>query len=69
MAFTIKQWRNVRGKTQREVAEHFGVTIPTISRWESAPEELSVILLSKIAEFYGVEFKDLHFDALANHKM
>lgn len=46
--------RKLRGKTQREVAEHFKVDTGTVYRWESGIIELTLPTLEAAAELLQV---------------
>lgn len=35
MEYTLKQWRNIRGVSQEQLAEAIGITNQTISNWET----------------------------------
>ena len=69
MALTIKQWRRLRDISQEQMANDFGVTRQTILNWETKPESLSIATVKRLAEYFGVEFGDIRFDALEDDKM
>lgn len=55
----LRQLRNERELTQALVAETFGVSNRTVSRWENGANLPDISVLLEIAEFYGVELIEL----------
>lgn len=68
MALTIRQWRRVKDLSQEQMANDLGVTRQTIANWENKPELLSIAAVSRIAEYFGVAFGDIRFDATEDNK-
>lgn len=50
----IKELREDRDKTQREVASYLGVAQNTYSNYENGVREIPLALLMKLAEYYDV---------------
>ena len=50
----IRQERERRGWTQRQLAERAGVPQPTISRFEAGVRKLDLDALERIAKAFGV---------------
>ena len=64
--FTLKQWRNIRGLTQRELANLVGVTPETVGNWEQAPGNLgnsSYYTVRRVADALGVKTGDIFLNA------
>ena len=50
----LQRIRKARGYTQQQLAEHLGVEIPTLSRYENGERPISLSLLSRAAAFLEV---------------
>lgn len=61
MILTVRQWRAVREKTQREMAELLGVHINTYQKWERNPKIMDVCHAQKLAEIFEVDINDIDF--------
>ena len=59
MGIFLKHLRNEKSLTQEELAEKFGVSRRTVSRWETGYNLPDVDILIEMSEFYNVELKDL----------
>lgn len=55
----MKELRKEKGLTQEQVAEQFGVSGRTVSRWETGSNLPDISLLIEISEFYGVELLEI----------
>ncbi|MCR5734710.1 MAG: helix-turn-helix domain-containing protein [Lachnospiraceae bacterium] len=55
----LKELRKEKGLTQEELAEHFGVSNRTISRWETGSNMPDLSLLVEIADFYDVDIREI----------
>lgn len=55
----LKQLRNEKGLTQEQLADHFHVTNRTVSRWETGSNMPDISLLVEIADFYGVDVREI----------
>lgn len=55
----MKQLRKEKGLTQAQVAEKFGTTDRTVSRWETGVNMPDISLLVEISELYGVDVREL----------
>ena len=54
LAQNIKKYRQARGLTQEELAEHLGVSFQSVSRWENALSYPDIELIPEIAAFFAV---------------
>ena len=59
MGVYLKKLRNEKGLTQEELAEKFGVTRRTVSRWETGYNLPDIDILIEMSDFYNVELKEL----------
>lgn len=48
--YALKEWRKDHGLTQKDAAELFGVTQPTVSNWERGTDPTSRNVLDYIKE-------------------
>ena len=55
----LKELRKEKGITQEQLAEIFGVSGRTVSRWETGFNMPDLDILIQIAEYYGVEIKEI----------
>ena len=55
----FKQLRNEKGLTQEQLAEHFGVSVRTVSRWETGSNMPDLDVLIEMADFYEVDLREL----------
>ena len=55
----ISQYRKEKGLTQEGLAQALGVTNQAVSKWESDQNCPDVLLLPKIAEFFGISLDAL----------
>ena len=55
----LRKLRNQKKLTQEELAEKFGVTRRTVSRWETGNNLPDIDILIEMSEFYDVELKEL----------
>lgn len=60
--FSIKQWRQVRGLSQEEMAARIGVHPNTYRKMESDPIRIRLITLQKICEVLKVSSSDIIVD-------
>ena len=60
--FSIKQWRQVRGLSQEEMAARIGVHPNTYRKMESDPMRIRLITLQKICEVPKVNSSDIIVD-------
>ncbi|UWF56187.1 helix-turn-helix domain-containing protein [Staphylococcus hyicus] len=52
---TIKNWRQIRGMTQQEVADKLGISSKTVVHWEKDTTDLSNVTIYALAKLYDVE--------------
>lgn len=55
----LKELRNENNFTQEQLAEKFGVSRRTVSRWETGYNMPDLGLLVELADFYDVELREL----------
>ena len=55
----LRQLRKERALTQEQLAEHFGVSGRTVSRWENGNNLPDLALLVELADYYDVEIREL----------
>lgn len=55
----LKELRKERGLTQEQVAELFGVTDRTVSRWENGKNIPDISVLVEISDYYEVSIMEL----------
>lgn len=59
MQYSIKELRARKGVTQREAASDLGVSLTTYNYWESHVSSLKVSTIFRLAEYYGVDARDI----------
>ena len=55
----IKELRKEKGLTQEQFAEQFNVTRRTVSRWETGSNLPDLDILIEMADYYGIELREL----------
>ena len=55
----LKKLRNEKGITQEILAEQFGVSSRTVSRWENGNNMPDISILVEVAEFYDVDIREI----------
>ena len=55
----LKELRNEKSMTQEQLAKHFNVSSRTVSRWETGTNLPDISLLTEIADFYGVDVREI----------
>ena len=55
----LKQCRKEKNLTQEQLAEVFGVSARTVSRWETGTNMPDLSILVTLAEYYEIEMKEL----------
>lgn len=60
---TIRELREQRGWTQRELAAKLDVTVTTVSGWERRAYEPRASQLRRLAQVLGVSMDDIDFEA------
>ena len=59
MGAFLKKLRNEKNLTQEQLAEKFGVSRRSVSRWEGGYNLPDIDILIEMSEFYEVELKEL----------
>lgn len=65
----LKELRKEKGITQEQFAEIFGVSGRTVSRWETGSNMPDLGVLIEIADYYGIELRDLLVGERRSEKM
>lgn len=60
--------RKNAGLTQRQVAEHLGITDAAVTQWEKGRTSPKTKLLPRLAELYGVSIDELMREEETNAK-
>ena len=55
----LRDLRKEKGFTQEQLAEQFGISRRTVSRWETGSNMPDLDLLIEMADFYDVELREL----------
>ena len=55
----LKELRREKGITQEQLAEVFGVSSRTVSRWENGVNMPDLSLLAEIADYYNVDIREI----------
>ncbi len=55
----LRELRSERGLTQEQLAEAMGVTNRSVSRWETGSNLPDIDILIELADYYGVEVREL----------
>ncbi len=55
----LRTLRKEKGKTQEEIAELFGVSSRSVSRWENGNTMPDLGMLVELADFYGVDIREI----------
>ena len=59
MGKLLKELRKEKNLTQEQLAEHFSVATRTVSRWETGKNMPDVDILIGLADFYGVDVREI----------
>lgn len=55
----LKSLRKLSGFTQKQLADELGVSLKTVSHWESGYTEPSLSMLSRLRQLLNAEYDDL----------
>lgn len=55
----IKNWRQIKGMTQKDVADSLGITKKTVIQWEKPTTELSNVVVYALAKLYEIEVDNI----------
>ena len=55
----LKHLRKSKSMTQEQLAEHFGVSSRTVSRWETGSNMPDLDILIELADFYNVDIREI----------
>jgi transcriptional regulator with XRE-family HTH domain len=66
IAQALKHWREVRGISQRDLADKSGVGYASIARIETGRQDPTVSLFSRLAEALEISLADLVTEAKAS---
>ena len=55
----LRELRKVKQLTQEQLAERFGVTNRSVSRWETGSNMPDLSILVELADFYDVDIRDI----------
>lgn len=55
----LKELRKEKAITQEQLAEKFGVSGRTVSRWENGKNMPDISVLVELAEFYGIDIREI----------
>ena len=55
----LRQLRTEKGMTQEDLAEKFGVSSRSVSRWENGNTMPELGILVELADFYDVDIKEM----------
>lgn len=57
--FTLRQARLLADKTQKDAAQHLGVNVRTIHRWETGKAYPTIDMFCELCKFYGIGMNDI----------
>ena len=60
----LQQLRKERKMSLREVAEHVGIDVSMLSKIEHGERQIQAYQLSRIAEFFNIDFRQLQIEFL-----
>ena len=65
----MRELRKEKALTQEQLAEKFGVSNRTVSRWENGNNMPDISILIELADFYGVDMRELLSGERKSEKM
>lgn len=63
---TLKEAREIRGVTQKAVADHIGVTRQTYAKYESEQESMTIEQAKAVCDFLHCSIEDVFLPAMVN---
>lgn len=60
VAENLRSFRETKGVTQKQLADHLGVRYNTISSWESGTNSIDISVLFRICDFLGIGVNDIY---------
>lgn len=61
MKFTVKQARQISGKTQYQIANLLGISDPTYRKYEKNPEKMTMETAQKFCKITGITVDKIFF--------
>ena len=55
----LRELRKERNKSQEQIAERFGVSSRSVSRWENGNTLPDISIMIELADYYDVDIRDL----------
>ena len=55
----LRDLRKEKGQTQEEIAEKFGISSKSVSRWETGKSLPDLAILVELADYYEVDIKEI----------
>ena len=50
----LRECRDIKNVTQRQVADYLGITVPAYTRYEMGQREPNISTLNRLADYFGV---------------
>ncbi len=69
IGFFLRELRKEKGKTQEEIAELFGVSSRSVSRWENGNTMPDLGILVELSEYYGTDISEIIHGERKSEKM
>ena len=65
----LREFRREKGLTQEQLAEQFNISRRSVSRWETGSNLPDLDILIEMADYYGVELKEILYVKRKSEKM
>lgn len=59
-AENLKKYREAKGVTQKQLADHLMVKDNTVSTWESGKNSVDISIMFRICDFLGIKITDIY---------